>query len=125
MRKVEILSIAILLMAGVAVAGEDVTQSEKNIKENTTHSTTVQENVDQTGQKRHKRTTVKKQRETTTSDNTGADPTTRKRMEVEKKSSTTTTSEGTDADDSPGAVREYHQQSETHHEHTTKEVDKK
>jgi len=54
------------------------------------------------------------------------DEITTKQLEVEKKSSATSTSEGAEAH-SPGAVQEYHQQSETHHQHstTTTEVEKK
>ena len=122
MRKIWILNIAILLMAGVAFAGEDMTQSETSVKEKTSHSTTVQEDADQ-AQRKHESTTVEKQHQATTSDNMDEDATTQEKVEMEKKHSTTTTSEDTDSL-SPGSVQEYRHQSETHHQHTTKEVEK-
>jgi hypothetical protein len=117
MRKVGILSIAMVFMAGVAVAGE-VKQHEENVKEKTTHSTTVQDNADQSGTQGHKSTTVEKKQKTTTSDDMGDDTKTRKKVKVEKKSSHTTTSD--DSDGKPGSTHEYHQ-SETHHQDTTVE----
>jgi len=122
MKKIWILNIAILLMAGVAVAGEDMMQSETNVKEKTSHSTTVQEGANQ-AQKTHESTTVEKQHQATTSDNIDEDATTQEKVEMEKKRSKTTTSEDTDSL-SPGATQEYRHQSETHHQHTTKEVEK-
>ena len=118
MRKIGILSLATLFMAGVAVAGE-MTQHEENVKEKTTHSTTVQDHADQTGTQGHKSTTVEKKQKTTTSDDMGDDTTTREKVKVEKKSSHTTTSDGSDGN-TPGSTREYHQ-SETHHQDTTVE----
>jgi cytoskeletal protein RodZ len=118
MRKIEIFSIAILFMAGVAVAG-DVTQSEEHSKESTMHSTTMQGNADQTGEMRNKSTTVEKRRQTTTSDDMDGDTTTHENVEMEKKHSQTTTSDGSDGN-TPGSTREYHQ-SETHHQDTTVE----
>jgi hypothetical protein len=123
MRKIWILHIAILLMAGVAVAGEDMTRSETNVKEKTSHSTTLQEGAHQ-AQKKHESTTVEKQRQTTTADDMDGDTTTREKVEVEKNRSKTTTSEDTDSP-SLGAAQEYYQRSETHHQHTTEEVEKK
>jgi Tfp pilus assembly major pilin PilA len=122
MKKVAVLSSAILLIAGVAVAGE-MTQSEQKVKEKSSYSTTVQEDANQAKEKEHKSTTVEKQRQTTTSDDMTGDTTTRQ-VEVEKKRSQTTTSEDTDSV-APGATQEYRHQSETHHQHTTKEVEKK
>jgi hypothetical protein len=116
MKKVAILSIATVLMAGVAVAGENV-----KVKEKTTHSTTVQENVDQTGTQRDENTTVEKKQQTTTSDDRDGNTTTRKKVKVEKKHSRTTT-DGSDGN-TPDSAQEYHHQSETHH--STKEVEKK
>jgi len=51
MRKIWMFNIAILLIAGVAVAGEDMTQSETNVKEKTSHSTTMQEGANQAQKK--------------------------------------------------------------------------
>lgn len=123
MRKVGIVSVAVLFLASVAVAGEKVTQSENTVQEKTVQSTTMQKEADQPGMKQSQGTTVEKQQETTTSDQMG-DEITNKRVEVEKKSSTTNTAEGTEAH-SPRAVQEYHQQSETHHQGSTTEVEKK
>jgi hypothetical protein len=108
-------------MAGVAVAGDYGTQSEKKVKETTTHSTTMQEGVNHPQGKTHESTTVEKQQKTT-SDNMDGDTTTRNKVEVEKKSSHTTTSPNPH---SSGATQEYRHQSETHHQNTTKEVEKK
>jgi hypothetical protein len=123
MRKVGIVSAAVLFLASVAVAGEKVTESENTVQEKTVQSTNMQKEADQPGMKQSQGTTVEKQRETTTSDQMG-DEITNKRVEVEKKSSATSTAEGTEAY-SPGAVQEYHQQSETHHQGSTTEVEKK
>lgn len=124
MRKVGIFSIAILLTAGVAVAGEGITQSERSTKEKTTQSTTtMQGDVDQTGEVRHKSTTVEKRHQATTSDDMDGDTTAREKIEVEKNHSKTTT-ESTDAG-LPGSTQEYHRQSETHHQNSTTEVEKK
>lgn len=120
MRKIWILNIAILLMAGVAVAGEDMMQSETNVKEKTSHSATMQEGTNQ-AQKEHESTTVEKQREATSDDMNG-DEATQEKVEVEKKHSTTKT-EGIDPS-SPGSTQEYRHQSETHHQKSTKEVEK-
>jgi cytoskeletal protein RodZ len=122
MKKIWILNIAILLMAGVAVAGEDMMQNETNVKEKTSHSTTVQEGANQ-AQKEYESTTVEQQREATTSDDMDGDKTTQEKVEVEKKHSQTKTSEDIDPS-SPGTAQEYSHKSETHHEHTTKEVEK-
>jgi len=123
MRKIWILNIAFLLMAGVAIAGEDMMQSETNVKEKTSHSTTVQEGANQ-AQKKYESTTVEKQHQATTSDDMDGDTTTQEKVEVEKNRSKTTTSEDTDSP-SLGVGQEYHQRSEMHHQHTTKEVEKK
>ena len=123
MRKVGIVSAAFLFLASVAVADEKVTQSENTVQEKTVQSTTMQKDADQLGMKQSESTTVEKQRETSTSDDKGEEIT-NKRVEVEKKSSTSRTAEGTESH-SPGAIQEYHQQSETHHQHSTTEVEKK
>jgi hypothetical protein len=118
MRRIAILSAAVLLMTGVAVAGEDITQSEKSVQEKTTHSTTtLQENADQTGETRHNSTTVEKQHQTTTSNDMDGNAGTHKKVEVEKNRSKTTTESNDEG--IPGSTQEYHQQSETHHQHTT------
>src|SRR5581483_45734 len=122
MKKFGMLSMAILLTAGVAVADESMTQSESNVKEKTSQSTTtVQGNADQRGEMRHDSTTVEKRRQTTTSDDMGEDATTREKIEVEKKHSKTTTDSSDEG--TPGSTQEYHQQSETH-QHSTTEVEK-
>ena len=100
MKRIAMLSAAILLTAGVAVAGEAVIQSEKNVEEKATHSTTVQDNDDMDG-----------------------NMTTRKKVEMEKKRSKTTTESNDEG--LPGATQEYQHQSETYHQHSTKEVEKK
>ena len=123
MRKVGIVSAAFLFLASVAVAGEQVTQSENTIQEKTVQSTTMHKDAHQLGMKQSESTTVEKQRETSTSDDKGEEIT-NKRVEVEKKSSATSTAEGTESH-SPGAVQEHHQHSETHHQHSTTEVEKK
>jgi len=124
MKKIGILGMAILFTNGVAVAGESMTQSERNMKEKTTHSnTTMQGNADQTGEVKHKSTTMEKQQQTTASDDMDGDATTRERVEMERKGSTTTT-ESSDAG-APGSTQEYRRQSETHHQHSTTEVEKK
>jgi len=123
MKKIGILGMAMLFTTGVAVAGESMTQSERNMKEKTTQSTTtMQGNADQTGEVKHKSTTMEKQQQTTASDDMDGDATTRERVEVERKGSTTTT----DSSDAvaPGSTQEY-LQSETHHQHSTTEVEKK
>jgi cytoskeletal protein RodZ len=122
MRKIWILNIGMLLMAGVAVAGEDMIQSETKVKEKTSHSATVQEDGNQ-AQKDHESTTVEKQHQATTSEDMDGDTTTRDKIETENKHSQTTTLEDTDSS-SPGSEQEYRHQSETHHQHTTKEVEK-
>ena len=122
MRKIWILNIAFLLMAGVAFAGEDMTRSETRVQEKTSHSAAVQEDGNQ-AQKNHESTAVEKQRQTTTSDEIDGDESTREKVEMEKKHSQTTTSEDTDSP-SLGSEQEYRHQSETHHQHTTKEVEK-
>jgi len=122
MKKIWILNIAILLMAGVAVAGEDMMQSETQVKEKTSHSATMQEGTNQ-AQKEHESTTVEKQHQTTTSDDMDGDKTTQEKVEVEKEHSKTKTSEDIDPS-SLGTEQEYSHKSETHHEHTTKEVEK-
>lgn len=118
MKKLGIFSIATLFMAGVAFAG-DVTQHEENVKEKTTHSTTVQDDADQTGTQEHKSTTVERKQKTTTSADMGNGTKKHRKVKVEKKSSYTTTSDDSDAK-TPGSTHEYHQ-SETHHQDTTVE----
>jgi hypothetical protein len=122
MRKFGILSLAFLLSAGVAVAGENMMQSEKSIKEKTTQSTTsMQDNMDPSEPVRHESTTVEKQRQTTSDDMDG-NLTASEKVEMEKRRSKTTTES---SDDSiPGSTQEYRQQSETHH-HSSTEVEKK
>jgi hypothetical protein len=122
MIKVLIGSIALLLMTGMAFADDSVTQSERNVKEKTIHSTTVQENADPTGETSHNSTSVEKRRQTTTSGDLDGDTTTREKVEVENHRSKTTTQSNGEV--SPQSTQEYHQQSETYHQHTTKEVDK-
>jgi hypothetical protein len=122
MRKFGILSLAFLLSAGVAVAGENMMQSEKSIKEKTTQSTTnLQDNMDPSEAVRHESTTVEKQRQTTSDDMDG-NLTASEKVEMEKRRSKTTTES---SDESiPGSTQEYRQQSETHH-HSSTEVEKK
>ena len=122
MTKFGILSLAFLLMSGVAVAGESMMQSEKSINEKTTKSTTnLQNDVDQAGELSHKSTTVEKQRQTTSDDMNG-DVSTSEKIEMEKRRSKTTT-ESNDTS-IPESTREYRQQSETHH-HSSTEVETK
>jgi len=121
MKKIWILNIALLLMAGVAVAGEDMMQSETNVKEKTSHSATMQEGANQ-AQKTHESTTVEKQRQDTTSDDMSGDVTTQEKVEVEKKHSKTKTSEDMNPSSS-GSAQEYRHHSETQ-QHSTKEVEK-
>ena len=122
MKKFGILSLAFLLMTGVAVAGESMTQSEKSVKEKTTQSTTnLQDNTDVTGEVQHKSTTVEKQRQTTSDDMDG-NVSASEKIEIEKRRSKTTT-ESSDVG-IPESTQEYRQQSETHH-HSSTEVEKK
>ena len=122
MRKFGILSLAFLLTAGVAVAGESMMQSEKSVKEKTTQSTTnLQDNTDVTGEVQHKSTTVEKQRQTTSDDMDG-NVSASEKIEIEKRRSKTTT-ESSDVG-IPESTQEYRQQSETHH-HSSTEVEKK
>jgi len=51
MRKVEIISAAALLLAGVAIADEKVTQNENNVQEKIVHSTTMHKDANQPGMK--------------------------------------------------------------------------
>jgi hypothetical protein len=95
MRKFGILSLAFLLTAGVAVAGENMMQSEKSIKEKTTQST---------------------------SDDMDANVTSSEKVEMEKRRSKTTTESGDVS--IPESTQEYRQQSETHH-HSSTEIEKK
>ena len=124
MKKLSLLSAALLLTASVAVAGETVTQSENKVKEKTVRSTTMQDDIDQPAMERYHSTTVEKKRETTTSNSTGDDSPINTQTGVEQKRSETSTSETTESH-SPGAVQEYRHQSETHHQHTTTEVEKR
>lgn len=124
MKKFSLLSAALLLTASVALAGETVTQSENQMKEKTVRSTTVQDDIDQPAMEQHQSTTLEKKRETTTSNAPGDDPTLRTRTGVEQRRSETSTSETTESR-SPGPVQEYSHQSETHHQHTTTEVEKR
>ena len=124
MRKIGIVSTAILFLASIAVAGENVTQSENNVQEKIVQSTTMQKDADQPEMKQSESTTVEKQRETSASDDKGDEITSKGRVEVEKKSSATSTAEGTESP-SPGALQDHHQHSETHHQHSTTEVEKK
>ncbi len=122
MRKVVIGSMAILLMTGMAFAGESMMQSEKNVKEKSVHSTTVQENAGPVGETNHNSTIVEKRRQTTTSDDMDGDTTTREKVEVENHRSKTTTQSNDQG--SPSSTRQgYQQKSETYHQKTTKEVD--
>lgn len=124
MKKITILTMGIFLMAGVAIAGESMMQSESNVKEKTTQSTTtLQGNMDQTGEVRHDSTTVEKRREETTSGDMGMGATSRGKVEVEKNRSKTTIESSDEG--VPGTPQEYQRKSETHHEHSTTEVEKK
>lgn len=122
MRKLAIFSTIAAFVAGVAIAGEDLTQSESNVKEKTTHSTTttVQGNPDHSGKTQHHSTTIEQQRRTTTSDDMDGDTTSREKVEVEKHRSKTLTERNDES--LPRSTQEYHQQSEAYHQHTTKEV---
>ena len=119
MKKVAMLSSAILLIAGVAGAGE-VTQTEKKVQEETSYSNTMQDDADLARANKHESTTVEKRQQTTTSDDMNGDTTTRE-VEVEKKRSETSTSDDPNSV-SPGATQEHSQQTETYHKHTTQEV---
>jgi len=121
MRKILVINIALLLVAGVAFANEDMMRSETKAKEKTSHSTTMQEDGNQ-AQSKHEDTTVEKQRQSTTSDDMGGSSTDREKVEIEKKHSQTTTSEETGSP-SVGSEQEYRHQSETHHQHS-REVEK-
>lgn len=120
MKKHLILSGAILLLAGVAGAGETVTQSEQNIKEKTTHSTTVQENAAQPPERTYKSTTVEKHQQTTR-DNADGLTTTQEKMEVKKERSINNNETGNE--NPVGSTQEYQHHSETH-EHQRKIIER-
>jgi|GEM_PF-6984494 len=123
MRKVAILSTAVLLVSSVAAAcGEHVTRSEKTVQEKSTYSSTVQDNREPTLEQRHDSSTLEQRHETTTSDGMGGNMSTHENSTVEK-SRSETTSPSSD-EDSLGSAQEYHQQSETFHQHTRTEVTK-
>jgi hypothetical protein len=97
MKKVTMLTVAVLLVGGVAFAEEQVMQQSKEVKEKTAHSTSV--SPDYPGQPathEHESTKVEKHQQTTTGnpDSVVSPETAQKNVEVKKKSSTTVTTEG-------------------------------
>jgi len=113
-------SSVILLMAGVAVADDSMTQSETKVKEKTVQSTTMPEHVAQPVEKKYKKTRIEKQRQTTTSDDAEGSITTQEKVEMEKQHSKST-SESSD-EGSLGSTQEYQHHSESY-QHTTKETE--
>jgi len=123
MRKVAILSAAVWLMAGMAAAcGEHVTRSEKNVQEKATYSSTMQDNAGLAEEKRHESKTVEQKQQTMTSDGMGENTTAREKSAAEERRSETTSPSS--VENSLGSTQEYHQQSETFHQHSTTEVTK-
>jgi hypothetical protein len=123
MRKVAMLSAAVLLMTGMTVAcSEQVTRSEKNVQEKSSYSSTMQDNSDLTSERRHDSATVEQKQQTITSDGMGENTTTREKSTVEKKRSETMSPSS--VEDSLGSSQEYRQQSETFRQHSTTEVTK-
>ena len=123
MRKVAMLSAAVLLMTGMTVAcSEHVTRSEKNVQEKSTYSSTTQDNRGLAEEQRRDSATVEQKQQTITSDGMGENTTTRERSTVEKKRSETTSPSS--VEDSLGSTQEYRQQSETFRQHSTTEVTK-
>ena len=123
MRKVTMLSAAVLLMSGMTVAcSEQVTRSEKNIQEKSTYSSTTQDNRGLAEERRLDSATVEQRQQTITSDGMGENTTTRKKSTVEKRRSETMSPNS--VEDSLGSSQEYHQQSETFRQHSTTEVTK-
>lgn len=122
MKKIGMFTVAALLLASGAVAGDGVTQSESRVKE---HSTTMQGDATQPGTQQSHSSTVEKQQKTTTSatDERGEEITD-KRVDVQKESTTSSTTEGTGTN-ATESVQQHHQHSETHHRHSTTEVEKK
>jgi len=122
MRKIAMLSTAVLLMTGMTVAcSEHVTRSEKNIQEKSTYSSTVQDNRGLAEEQRRDSATVEQKQQTTTSDGMGENTITREKSTVEKKRSETTFPSS--VDDSLGSTQEY-QQSETFRQRSRTEVTK-
>ena len=123
MRKVAMLSAAVLLMTGMTVAcSEHVTRSEKNIQEKSTYSSTTQDNKGSAEEQRRDSATVEQKQQTITSDGMGENTTTREKSTVEKKRSETMSPSS--VEDSLGSSQEYRQQSETFRQHSTTEVTK-
>ena len=121
MRKVAMLSAAVLLMTSMTVAcSEQVTRSEKNIQEKSTYSSTTQDNRGLAEERRLDSATVEQRQQTITSDGMGENTTTREKSTVEKRRSETMSPSS--VEDSLGSSQEYHQQSETFRQHSTTEV---
>lgn len=123
MRKLAIMSAAVVLMSSIGMAcSESVTRSEKSVQEKTSYSSSVQDNRDRIGEQRYDSTTMEQKQRTTTSDDIAGSTTTREKVTTKERQSEIASP---DLAERPlGAAQEYNEKSETFRQHTTTEVTK-
>jgi hypothetical protein len=125
MRNVLTITAAVLLATGVAFAEEQTLQQNKEVKEKTTHSTTVDPtSPGQPVMHEHESKKIEKHQQATTATNPNvvmSPEAKQKEVEVKKQSSTTVTTEGenTPASDQDAQSRV---QSESHYKQSSKSV---
>jgi hypothetical protein len=122
MRKVALLSSAVLLMTSMATAcSEHVTRTEKNVQEKSSYSSTVRDTREPIAEQKYDSSSVEQRQRTITSDGIGGNMSSQEKVTTEKRRSETS-APGSD-ESSVGAAQDYNQESEFH-QHTRTEVTK-